>query len=86
MRYDVGSIYIILGKNLKKVYDSLPDGPFLNGEKKIEHYSAMLGLSPSFLYHIFSGKMKSQHPSFETILHICNVFNCSVEELLKEDN
>lgn len=80
--YDISTIYYTIGRNLKKVYDS--KNLIISDSKlsKIEYFSEKIGISPGFLYHLFSGKQVGQTPSLETLLSICNTFEIKFDSLL----
>lgn len=83
--YDTENIYFIIGRNAKRLYDELPDDKFKDSKlKKIEAFSEDIGLSTSFLYHLFSGKQSTQQPSFMTLLTLCNYFGITMDELLDD--
>lgn len=81
--YDLNTIYFTIGRNAKRIYDSIPEKQYKNNISKIEYYANEIDRSVGFLYHLFSGKQTGQQPSFETILRICNAFEIKIEELLE---
>lgn len=84
-RYNQEKIFEIIGRNVKRFYDELPENFFGDNTRKIDEFAKALNLSTSFIYHLFSGKQDTQRPSFMTLIDICNFFDISMDKLLEEE-